>query len=120
MGVGLLTTLAGACCAGDCVATEQAELERAGLAGGTGPVGAVDAGVVLTGGETCVEVGKDVVFEAGVLAFAVLWLIETGPVCGWPSSPGAKERVEQKPSEELINSVKPSTDLLLVSKRCSN
>lgn len=29
----------------------------------------------------------------------------------WPNSPGAKERVEQNPSDELIRTVNPSCDL---------
>ena len=89
-------------------------MERAGLAGGTGPVVAVDATFVLTGDGTCVEVGS-VVVAAGVLGFAVLWPTEVGPACGCPNSPGANEREEQKPSEELISSVRPSVDLGLVS-----
>lgn len=111
VGVGLLTTLEGVCCAGGCVATEQVELERAGLAGGTGPVGAVDAGFVLIGDGTWVEAGKDTTFGEEVFAFAAVWLTEVGPACGWPNSPGAKERVEQNPSEELMSNVNPSTDL---------
>lgn len=35
-----------------------------------------------------------------------------GPLYVCPSSPGLKLRVEQKPSEEDIRSVKPSDDLL--------
>lgn len=38
VGVGLFTMPAGVGCVEDCVATEQAEVERAGLAGGAGPV----------------------------------------------------------------------------------
>lgn len=48
--------------------------------------------------------------------------IESGAGCGWcavgtapvyrsPSSPGAKARFEQNPSEELMMRVKPSLDL---------
>jgi hypothetical protein len=113
VGVGLLTTPAGVCCE-DCVATEQAELERAGLAGGIGPVFVVGKPCVLTGDGTCADVDKGVAFAAGVLGLAVLWPTEVGPVYTCPSSPGAKERVEQKPSEELMINVNPSVDLYSV------
>lgn len=33
------------------------------------------------------------------------------PLYSWPNSPGVKERVEQKPSDEEISSVEPSVDL---------
>lgn len=36
----------------------------------------------------------------------------TSPVYNWPSSPVVKDRVEQKPSDDDINNVKPSPDLL--------
>lgn len=42
----------------------------------------------------------------GVLAFAEA----SSPVYTWPSSPGVNERVEQKPSEDDISSVRPSLD----------
>jgi hypothetical protein len=34
----------------------------------------------------------------------------------WPSSPDAKVRVEQNPSEEVISNVRPSMDLRTVSR----
>ena len=40
--------------------------------------------------------------------------VGTSPVYGWPSSPMEKVRVEQKPSEEVIRSVRPSFDLHLL------
>ena len=38
-------------------------------------------------------------------------IVGTGPVYGVPSSPGRKDSVEQKPSEEEIIRVRPSGDL---------
>lgn len=75
VGVGLFTTAAGVGWVE--VATEQAELDRAGLAGGTGPVLFEDVWPVLTGGGTCgdaecVGVSRGVTFVAGVLGFAAL------------------------------------------------
>lgn len=77
VGVGLLTTAIGVGCVEDCVATEQAEVERAGLAGGTGPVLFADAWAVLTGDgtcgdATCVGVGRGVTFVTGVFEFVAL------------------------------------------------
>lgn len=77
VGVGLLTTAAGVGCEEDCVATEQAEVERAGLAGGTGPVLLDDVWAVLTGDgtcgdATCVGVGRGVTFVTGVCEFVEL------------------------------------------------
>ena len=111
VGVGLFTIPAGVCCEEDCVATEQVELERAGLAGGTGPMLVVDVLFVLIGDGTCVGVGKGVTFAAGVLGLAVLWPTDVDPAYGCPNSPGANERVEQNPSEELMINVNPSVDL---------
>jgi hypothetical protein len=77
VGVGLLTTPAGGGCEEDWVATEQVELDRAGLAGGAGPVVFEDAWFVLIGdgtwGDTAwVGVGRGVRFDAGVLGVALL------------------------------------------------
>lgn len=44
----------------------------------------------------------------------------TSPLYTSPSSPGEKERLEQKPSEDEIINVRPSLDLLQVSKYCEN
>jgi hypothetical protein len=55
-----------------------------------------------------VDVGKGVLFDVDEG-------IEWGYGC--PNSPGAKERVEQNPSDELMISVKPSDDLDSVSKK---
>jgi hypothetical protein len=107
-------TPAGVCCE-DCVATEQAELERAGLAGGTGPVLCVDELFVLIGDGTCIGVDIGVAFAAGVLGLAVFWLTEVDPVYSCPNSPGANDRVEQNPSEELMINVSPSVDLWFIS-----
>ena len=45
------------------------------------------------------------------------WCLAVGisPVYTWPNSPAAKVSVEQNPSEELMRSVRPSTDLPVVS-----
>lgn len=77
VGVGLFTTPAGVGCVEGCVATEQVELDRAGLAGGAGPVLFEDAWFVLIGDGTCgdaecVGVSRGVTFVAGVVGFAVL------------------------------------------------
>jgi hypothetical protein len=39
----------------------------------------------------------------------------TSPVYAWPSSVGEKDRVEQKPSDDVISSVRPSLDLRIMS-----
>lgn len=114
VGVGLLTTPPEACCKDDCVATEQVEFERAGLAGGTGAVVVVDALFALAGDCKCVGVGKGVRFATWLLEFAAFCPKEVGPAYSWPNSPGANERVEQKPSEELMTNVNPSVDLLWI------
>lgn len=76
VGVGLLTT-APVCWLG-WVATEEAEFERAGLAGGAEALLLAGAWVALTGdGGTCVGVGRGVTLAGGVLELAV-W---AGPVC---------------------------------------
>ena len=77
VGVGLFTTTAGAGCVESCVATEQAELDRAGLAGGMGPVLFEGAWLVLIGDGTCgdtecVGVSRGVRFVAGVVGFEIL------------------------------------------------
>lgn len=82
---------------------EEAEVERAGLAGGI----------------TCVDVGVDVVADADVDGGAGVGVgrgfdaaaVAVGAVYCCPSSPGAKVKVEQNPSEELIIRVRPSFDL---------
>jgi len=45
--------------------------------------------------------------DTAVLSWGCL-LVGTSPVYGLPSSPSAKVSVEQKPSEEVISSVRPS------------
>lgn len=96
----------------DCVVTEETEFERAGLAGGAGTAGAgVEVGlgfaaeVAGVGGGAWVVDGTPV-FTCGVVGFEVVY--------GWPSSPEVKERVEQKPSDELMINVRPSFDLVIV------
>ena len=85
VGVGLFTTPAGVGCVEGCVATEQAEFDRAGLTGGTGPVLFEGVWLVLTGDGTCgdagcVGVNRGVTFVAGVLGFAILCATEVAPV----------------------------------------
>ena len=43
---------------------------------------------------------------------AAIGAVEVDAMYGCPNSPGAKQRVEQKPSDELIINVKPSLDLV--------
>ena len=43
-------------------------------------------------------------------------VVDNDAVYGCPSSPGANERVEQNPSDELMSKVKPSLDLRLLAK----
>ena len=97
------------------MATEQAELERAGLAGGTwGALGAVELPLLdgtwvgLTGDGACVGVGSGVTLAEVLVGFEPA-AVDPEYVC--PNSPGANESVEQKPSEELIIKVNPSFDL---------
>lgn len=117
VGVGLLTTPPEGCCKDDCVDTEQVEFERAGLAGGTGAAVVVDALFALAGDCKCVGVGKGVRFATGLLEVAAFCPEEVGPAYGCPNSPGANERAEQKPSEELMISVNPSVDLFWIRMR---
>lgn len=51
----------------------------------------------------------DAAAALGVGCFAV----GISPWYTCPSSPGAKDRVEQKPSDEVMRSVSPSFDLVL-------
>lgn len=99
---------------------EEVELVRAGLAGGAwvlGPEALLVAGVWLAlMGDfgTCVGVGSGVAWAEGVVE---LLASPVCPVYGCPSSPGANDNAEQKPSEELMIKVKPSLDLYLF-RRC--
>ncbi len=96
----------------DC--TEEIEFERAGLDGrivGAGDEGGRDG----VGG---FGVGPGVACGDAKAAGIVGWCsVGTLPGYTCPSSPGVKERVEQKPSEELIRRVSPSVDLARVSGR---
>jgi hypothetical protein len=69
---------------------------------GNGEGGAMDVGVAIGVFwlDDCV-----VVLSVGCFAFG------NSPVYCCPSSPGAKVRVEQKPSEDVIRRVRPSLDL---------
>jgi hypothetical protein len=86
VGVGLLMTVAD-CWVDDCVATEPAELDRAGLAGGTWPLLAAGkpplltgAWVALIGDGTCVGVGKGVILVEGVLELSGFKPVDVAPV----------------------------------------
>jgi hypothetical protein len=66
---------------------------------------------------TEVGVGSGVVWaEATALLMDGCLAVGVSPVYTWPSSPGAKVRVEQNPSEEVISNVRPSMDLRTVSR----
>lgn len=98
---------------------ELAEVvERAGLAGGGGYAGLGWALFAVAGiwpcllGEACVGVGSGVWFIDGAVE-VMDWcaVVDKGGVYCCPNSPGRNERVEQKPSDELIINVRPSVDL---------
>lgn len=102
----------------DCVATEEHDIERAGLAGRAGANGAGDAGNVVPVCEGCLAMGTVACVGVGVgvdwfeVAAAMLmevgcWCL-AGPGCTCPSSPGWNVRHEQNPSEEVMRSVWPS------------
>jgi len=77
--------------------------------GGNGDGGAkIEVGVCI--GVFWVEEAA-VAVERGCLV--VVTVGPSGEIC--PSSPGAKVRVEQKPSEDVMRSVRPSVDLLMIS-----
>lgn len=124
-------------CAGvayeDWVAMEDVEFERVGEDCRTvGPSGAAggDAAVdkleevrwwwllVLVKGDggAMVEVGVAIgvfcVEDTAVPLTTGCFAVGTSPVYICPSSPAAKVRVEQKPSDELMSNVRPSLDLL--------
>lgn len=85
VGVGLLITVAD-CCVDDWVATEPAELDRAGLAGGTWPLLAVAkppllaAWAALIGDGTCVGVGRGVILVEGGFELTGFEPVEVAPV----------------------------------------
>ena len=129
-GVGLFITIPDSAVGvkDDCVATLDSELLLVGLPGRAGAnedglagkpadgcldVAIADAGMLEDVG---VGVGVDWVELAAVL-IAEGWcfvVVCTAGVPWWtcPSSPEAKVRQEQKPSEEVIRRVSPSLDLL--------
>lgn len=106
----------------DCVATDEADMERAGLAGRAGANEDGEAGKAEpepelegfgTGGAEAwvgVGVGVDWFDVVVVVLIDVGWCF-AGPGCTCPNSPGANVRQEQKPSEDVIRSVLPSVDL---------
>lgn len=53
--------------------------------------------------------------ETAVPVNIVCFDVGKSPEYGWPSSPGENVRVEQNPSEDVINKVCPSFDLQFVS-----
>lgn len=64
-------------------------------------------------GKGVVVVDAGFAAREGVCVAFVDELVDTDTGCryGCPSSPGANERVEQNPSDELMINVKPSEDL---------
>lgn len=112
-----------------CVATDDAEFDRVGDGGRAFPYDVVGGGDGA-GNEVaefrCWWLGNGeggAKSEVGV-GIGVAWLdvvpveideaflaLTNSPSYSWPNSPGVKERVEQKPSEEEISSVEPSVDL---------
>lgn len=105
-----------------CVATDEADMERAGLAGRTGANEEGEAGkagppefecLAFVGPEACVGVGVGVDWldvVAAVVLIELGWLFG-GPGCTCPSSPGGKVRHEQNPSDDVMRRVLPSVDL---------
>tara|TARA_R110002060_G_scaffold65221_1_gene74236 strand:+ start:546 stop:983 length:438 start_codon:yes stop_codon:yes gene_type:complete len=67
---------------------------------GNGDGGAIEVGVAI-----------GVFWEDETAVMDGCFAVGTSPTYLSPSSPGAKVRVEQKPSEEVIRRVKPSLDL---------
>ena len=119
-------------------AIDDVDMERAGLAGRTGPgAGAKDDGdagkaLLLTPPllESLFEEVEDCLACVGMVAWVgvgvgvdwvdgvvvVLTLVGccfwgAGPGWTWPSSPAANVKQEQKPSEEVMRRVRPSLDL---------
>lgn len=116
VGVGLLTIC------DDRVATDDVELERVGLGGGSGAGEADGANTGVGclsndgGADTAVGVGTGVACADDVVEIGAGdgWCaVGTWPVKTCPSSPGAKVRFEQKPSDELMSKVRPSLDLYI-------
>ncbi len=100
--------------------TEDVELDLVGLGGGNGAGeaegantgvgclskdGGAEAAVGVGTGVGCAEEPVDIGAGDGWCA------VGTCPAYTWPSSPGLKVRVEQKPSDELMSKVSPSLDL---------
>jgi hypothetical protein len=115
------------------VATEEVEFDRVGEDGRLGGPAGAGGGDGATdkldevrwwperkgegGAMTEVGVGSGVVWaEATALLMDGCLAVGVSPVYTWPSSPGAKVRVEQNPSEEVISNVRPSMDLRTVSR----
>lgn len=120
VGVGLLMTVCG-CWVEERVATEEVELDRAGLEGRGVAAGwearaATGPGLVFTTeGDEIWLVGAGVWLVDGAVETTGGCGVDTGLYCS-PNSPGENDRVEQKPSEELMIKVNPSCDLHSVSK----
>jgi hypothetical protein len=110
------------------VATDEAEFERAGLDGraplaseecavrtGVGSGLPIDSGKADTGVGTGVDDGVEDALEGTAIPWyepaVAAAAAAVGPLYTWPSSPGANVTAEQKPSDELMMSVKPSIDL---------
>ena len=102
----------------DSVAIDEMEFDRVGLGGGGGAGEYTAAGVgglskeAGAAGAVGVGTGVGLPEAAEEMVMGEGWRrVGTCPVNGCPSSPGLKAKVEQKPSEELMISVRPSADL---------
>lgn len=103
-----------------CVVTDEMDSDLAGLAGctgkgeGDGAAPCDDGGRVSCGMLGCVGVCTGVEWPVGeaavVLSEASAWRCCDGATYDVPSSPGANVKHEQKPSEEVMSSVRPSAD----------
>ena len=74
------------------------------------------AAVVVVG----VGIGVGCADEVVEITGEGLCAVGTCPVYTWPSSPCAKPRLEQNPSEELMSKVRPSLDLLCCCQSVSD
>lgn len=63
------------------------------------------------GGAMAVGVAMGVFCDDEVAVRDACLVVGMSPTYSWPSSPGVKVRVEQKPSEDVIRRVMPSFDL---------
>jgi hypothetical protein len=114
VGVGLFMTVAADWWA-EIVLIDDAEDDRAGLAGRHVTEGDADIGLPLMKDGETLWLSKGIgVWQVDGAVDTVAWCgADTGATYGCPSSPGEKDNVEQKPSDELMINVNPSLDLSL-------